>query len=81
MTISELFGSIGELLARIAFAFTRTFNLVTEGKLGDLVLSDLAMVAVVGGLWLVVGFMVVVVVFWWLVGLFEEAVRRPRDDD
>ena len=46
MTIAELFGSIGELLARIAFAFTRTFTLVTEGKLGDLVLSDLGTIVV-----------------------------------
>ena len=48
MTISELFaevlGFIVDLLGRIILAFARTFNLVTEGKLGDLVLSDLGIV-------------------------------------
>ena len=51
MTVSELFAEvldfIGGLLGRIILAFVRTFNLVTEGKLGDLVLSDLGIVGAV----------------------------------
>ena len=85
MTISELFGSIGEsigeLLGRIALAFTRTFNLVTEGKLGDLVLSDLGIIAVtvfVGLIGLVVfGFVFEV----WREGLDEPPNRREDHRD
>ncbi len=63
MTISELLESIGELLARIAFAFTRTFNLVTEGKLGDLVLSDLGTIVVAAAASLAAVFALLVVFF------------------
>ena len=72
MTIYELFGSIGELLARIAFAFTRTFNLVTEGKLGDLVLSDLGILVVI--------FVAVIVIYVAEFRLRAEALLA-RDDD
>jgi len=41
-----LLKSIGELLGRIGLAFERTFNLISEGKLGDLVLSDLGIIVV-----------------------------------
>ncbi len=42
--------SIVELLARISLAFTRTVNFVMKGAFGDVVLSDLGIIAVVGGL-------------------------------
>jgi len=51
MTIAELFaavlGFVGGLLGRIVLAFERTFNLIGERKLGDLVLSDIGIVAVI----------------------------------
>ena len=81
MTIAELLERIGELLGRIPLAFERTFNLVREGKLGDLVLSDLATVAVVGGLGLVVGIMALAWVIAVIVELFDPRTLPPRDDD
>ncbi len=56
MTIAELFAAVlvfvDGLLGRIALAFERTFNLVTEGKWSDLVLSDIGIVVMIvfGGL-------------------------------
>ena len=56
MTIAELFAAVlvfvDGLLGRIALAFGRTINLVTEGKWSDLVLSDIGIVIMIvfGGL-------------------------------
>ncbi len=81
MTINELFanvlGLVVELLERIVLAFARTFNLVAEGRLGSLVLSDLGIIVVV-----------TVVVLWapvaWLSKLVESAknwLEDRRDND
>ena len=63
MTINDLFAGAIEMLVRIAWAFERTFILVVTSRLGELVLSDLAIVAVVGGLGLVVVFTALAWVF------------------
>ena len=55
MTIAELLERIGELLERIGLAFERTFNLFSEGKLGDLVLGDLGIIAATGVVGLIAG--------------------------
>ncbi len=85
MTIAELFAEalrrVSELLGRIALAFERTFNLVTEGKLGDLVLSDLGIVAVIGGFGLIVVFSVLSAVYWWLVDTLELVRHEDPSDD
>ena len=77
MTVSELFAEvldfIGGLLGRIILAFVRTFNLVTEGKLGDLVLSDLG----------IVGAVIMVGVVWAGSAYLDWLDQRedPSDDD
>ena len=39
--------TIAELLGRISLAFERTFNLVMKGAFGDLLLSDLGIIAAI----------------------------------
>ena len=39
--------TIADLLGRIGWAFERTFYLVMKGALGDLVLSDLGIIALI----------------------------------
>ncbi len=89
MTINELFVYVLErvfgLLERIVLAFARTFSLVGEGRLGQLVLSDLAIVAVVGGFGLCVLYaMFVEPLLNWLSGraadLDEDLDEDPRND-
>ena len=50
MTVNELFVAVltlvVELVERVVLAFSRTFILVTEGRLGALVLLDLGIIAV-----------------------------------
>ena len=59
MTINELFAAVFtlvvELVVRIVLAFVRTFTLVMEGRLGDLVLLDLGIITAT----VVFGFLVV----------------------
>ncbi len=42
--------TIAELLARFGLAFTRTFDLVMKGAYGDVVLSDVGIIAAAVGL-------------------------------
>ena len=86
MTISELFAavlmSVAELLERITLAFERTFNLIAEGRLGQLVLSDIAIVGVMTFVGLIVVLSVLSAVYWWLVETLVVARHEdPSDDD
>ena len=79
MTINELIVYVleraFELLERIVLAFARTFNLVAEGRLGSLVLSDL-------GIIVVVTVVVLCALLACLVGLVEDwRARRDRRED
>ncbi len=59
--------TIADLLGRIGLAFERTFNLVIGGELGDLVLSDIgiiALIVVVGSPIVVFGVLAVYVAIW-----------------
>ena len=71
MTIAELFAAVlvfvDGLLGRIALAFGRTINLVTEGKLIDLVLPDLGIIAATG----VVGLIILGVFVLWVLDFLE----------